>query len=64
MTGRKDSHQIGGLMNDNELMESINKTWCELEESMGEMAALEVACEQHGKDSDWFYGNIELIAIK
>lgn len=33
--------------------------WDELEENMGEYAALEVACQQNGyKDSQWFCENI------
>lgn len=57
MNGRK-------IVEATKLMESINQTWCELEDHMGEFAALEVACEQHGKTSDWFYDNIGLIATK
>lgn len=36
---------------------SINVSWCELEETMGENAALEVACDQHSVSSQWFYDN-------
>ena len=40
---------------------SINKMWCELEEVMAENAALEVACENHGTNSEWFYDHVYLI---
>lgn len=36
----------------------INILWCEYEKNMGENAALAVACEQHGVDSQWFYDNL------
>lgn len=49
-------------MKDKEIMESINNDWCENEETMGEQAALHVACEMNGKSVDWFYDHIHLIA--
>ena len=36
----------------------INIAWCENEKSMAEFAALEVACENHGVDSQWFYDSL------
>ena len=38
---------------------NINIDWCELEESMGENVALEVACQQNGvSSSQWFYDKL------
>lgn len=51
-------------MTDKELMEAINDQWCDNEEHMGEMTALEAACEMYGKTSEWFYAHVELIAVK
>lgn len=34
---------------------SITNDWNELEEDMGEMAALEVACQQYSVDSAWYF---------
>ena len=50
-------------MNTKIKMERINRDWCELEEEMGEQAALHVACDNHNVDTEWFYDHIELIAI-
>jgi hypothetical protein len=35
----------------------ITVEWNDLEDDMGEQAALEVACSQNGVDSDWYYDN-------
>lgn len=45
-------------------MEKISREWGELENSMGEMAALEVACENNGVDSDWYWDNISLLPAR
>jgi hypothetical protein len=36
----------------------ITIDWNDLEDDMGENAALEVACSQHGKTSSWYYDNM------
>ncbi len=36
----------------------ITKAWNEYEDSMGEQAALELACQEQGTDSDWYYENM------
>ena len=36
----------------------ITEDWDFYKDSMGEMAALEVACQQHGVDSDWYFENM------
>jgi len=50
------------IIKDKALMEAINKAWGENEGYMGEQAALCVACESHGVDTEWFYDHIDLIA--
>lgn len=37
----------------------ITESWGELEEIMGEMAALEVACQEEGVDSEWYFENLD-----
>lgn len=36
---------------------NITLAWEDYEEDMGENAALEVACQEEGVDSDWYYNN-------
>jgi len=38
----------------------ITKEWNELENSMGENAALEVACETNNTTSDWYYSQMSI----
>ena len=38
-----------------QILFDITLEWNELEDTMGENAALEVACQQHGKSSQWYY---------
>lgn len=37
---------------------NINVAWCDYEDNMGENAALEVACQEEGVTSQWFYDNV------
>jgi hypothetical protein len=41
-----------------ELIKAIESDWSDLEDDMGEFAALEVACQMNGiDDSQWYYDN-------
>lgn len=41
-----------------DLLVDITLDWNDLEDDMGENAALEVACSQHGKTSGWYYDHV------
>ena len=44
-----------------DLLKTILQEWEENEEHMSEYAALAVACEENGVDSQWFWDNCHLI---
>ncbi len=45
-----------------EMAEELSSLWNELEESMGEQAAYQAACEQLGIDPDEGYGLLALLS--
>ena len=45
-------------MTNKEKIECIDEAFSELSETMGEEAALEIACSIFGVNTEWYYGNL------
>lgn len=44
-----------------ETLRVITEDWGDMSETMGEMAALEVVCQQNGVTSEWYYDHVHLM---